>query len=362
MNALLRSTFAPLALVLAAAGASAQDPAAREVAELEALLARVDAALADLDALARPRFSFAQYDVRHLLQRPPDRVAPSLWVPSEAAGFRAARGGGGAGAFCFDSCEADAGAALEPDELEQLAVRAVGEDAWDDPASIEVHRGFLLVRQTLLGHARIRRLLDDLARPATRAVQLDVGFYHLPAPLERDLREAALAAGGVLDPALLARLDGAVRAGAARLTGSATLSALSEQRVYLHQGDERAYVADYERSSGGTGMVTETVPDPIVEVLRAGLALEVRPTVVDADAGGPRVALDVRFARSTPLTFVDRQTPWGVLTTPRVSMDSVRTSAQVPAGAGVLVFAARGTEDDGTSDVVIVVRPRVVGR
>ncbi|MCO5165301.1 MAG: hypothetical protein M9894_02900 [Planctomycetes bacterium] len=352
------STLAPLALLLAAAAAAAQDPRAREVAELEAMLARVDAALEALDRLARPPVTLVQHDVRHLVHRPADRAAPSLWVPSEAAGFRAARGAGGVLSFCFHGH--DEPACLDADRLSELVEAAVGDDAWEEPCSLEVHRGFLLVRQTPVGHARVRRLLDDLARRTTQAVQLDVGFYHLPPQLELAVRKAALEAGGVLDAALLARLDGAVRAGAARLTGMATLSALSEQRVYLHQGDERAYVADYERSSGGTGAVAETVPDPIVEVLRTGLALEVRPTVIEEGEGGPRVALDVRFARSAPLTFVDRATPWGPLTTPRVSMDSVRTSAQVPAGAGVLVFAARGVEDDGTSDVVIVVRPRVV--
>ncbi len=352
-----------LSLALLAGATRAQDDAReRELAELQAMLAQVDAALAELRPLARPAVTLVQYDVRHLLHQPVDRFAPSLWVPSEAAGFRAGRGGGGGGSFSFDSEEETEGTVLDADRLEQHLVTTVGEDEWDEPRSIELHRGFLFVRQTVLNHARLRQLLDLLTARAVRAVQLEVGFYALPLALEHEVRAAALTNRGVLSREVLARIDAAVREGGARQVGSATLTALDEQRVYLHQGAERAYVADYERSSGGTGQVTETVPDPIVEVLLTGMALEVRPTVVDADADDALVALDVRFARSRPLAFVERKTPWGPLTMPQVTMDSVRTSAHVPTGDGVLVFGARGTEDDGTTDVVIVVRPRVIGR
>lgn len=363
MSAKTITMSASLALALLAGAVRAQDGAReREVADLQAMLARVEAALAELEPLVAPAVTLAQYDVRHLLHQPVDRYAPSLWVPSEAAGFRAGNGGGGGGSFSFDSAEEYESTVLDADRLESHLVEVVGEDEWDEPRSIELHRGFLFVRQTALNHARIRRLLDMLTERAVRAVQLEVGFYALPLALEDEVRADALANRGVLSREVLARIDAAVRDGAARQVGSSALTALDEQRVYLHQGTERAYVADYERSSGGTGQVTETVPDPIVEVLLTGLALEVRPTVVDAHGDDAHVALDVRFARSRPLAFVERKTPWGPLTMPQVTMDSVRTSAQVPAGSGVLVFGARGTEDDGTTDVVIVVRPRVIGR
>lgn len=361
MNATKITLGAALSLALLVGVGRAQDGVReREVAELEAMLKRVEAALAELEPLAAPEVILAQYDVRHLMHQPEDRFAPSLWVPSEAAGFRA--GAGAAGSFSFDSEEEYESTVLDPDRLESHLIEVVGEDEWDEPRSIEVHRGFLFVRQTALNHARIRRLLDTLTERAVRAVQLEVGFYALPLALEDQVRADALANRGVLSRQVLDRIEAAVRDGGARQVGSSTLTALDEQRVYLHQGTERAYVADYERASGGTGQITETVPDPIVEVLLTGLALEVRPTVVDAHGDDAHVALDVRFARSRPLAFVERKTPWGPVTMPQVTMDSVRTSAQVPAGSGVLVFGARGTEDDGTTDVVIVVRPRVIGR
>lgn len=353
-------TFAVSTILLAAAASllQAQDKATdQEVRELEAMLAKVEAALVGFKPPAAPAVTLAQYDVRHLLYRPDDRVAPGLRLPSESAGFRT--GAGASGVMSFDYERESDGVVLDLDQLEQAATNAVGEDEWDEPRAIRVHRGYLIVHQTPIGHARIRRLLDELTRRAVQAIQLEVGFYALPPALEDEVRLGALSSGGVLGPELLARLDDAVREGSARLVGNAALTALDEQRVYVHQGIEQAYVAAYERSSGGTGMVTAVVPDPIIEILRAGLALDVRPTLIDT-GDGARVALDVRFARSRPLAFEKRQTPWGPMTMPQVTMDSVRTSAQVPDGSGMLVFAARGTADDGTADVVIVVRPRVL--
>jgi hypothetical protein len=352
----LTQLLAGSTLLLALTTGAARGQEEQERRELEAMLARVEAALAQLDPLVERKVTLAQYDVRHLMYRPVDRVAPALRLPSESAGFRT---GAGAASFSFDAEELQEGAMFDPDQLVTAVTSTVGEEEWDDPCSIEMHRGYLLVKQTAIGHARIRRLLDDLTRRALEAIQLEVGFYALPAELEEQVRLGAIESGGVLGPALLARLDDAVRDGGAKLVGNAALTALDEQRVYVHQGTEQAYVADYERSSGGTGQQTAVVPDPIIEILRAGLALDVRPTLVDT-GDGARVALDVRFTRSRPIAFEQRQTPWGPMTMPQVTMDSVRTSAQVPDGSGMLVFAARGTADDGTTDVVIVVRPRVL--
>lgn len=351
----LTQLIAGSTLLLALTTGAARGQEEQERRELEAMLARVEAAIAQLDPLLERTVTLAQYDVRQLMYRPIDRVAPALRLPSESAGFRT---GAGAGSFSFDE-ELEEFAMFDPDQLVTTVMSTVGEEEWDAPCSIDMHRGYLLVKQTEIGHARIRRLLDDLTRRALEAIQLEVGFYALPADLEEQVRLGAIESGGVLGPALLARLDDAVRDGGAKLVGNAALTALDEQRVYVHQGTEQAYVADYERSSGGTGQQTAVVPDPIIEILRAGLALDVRPTLVDT-GDGARVALDVRFTRSRPIAFEQRQTPWGPMTMPQVTMDSVRTSAQVPDGSGMLVFAARGTADDGTTDVVIVVRPRVL--
>ena len=94
---MLRTTFALTLLLACAVQAQDRTPdRAAEVKELEAMLARVDAALAALEPLHAPAVTLEQYDVRHLAYRPADRIAPSLWVPSQSAGYRTASGAGSA--------------------------------------------------------------------------------------------------------------------------------------------------------------------------------------------------------------------------------------------------------------------------
>ncbi|MDC3379201.1 hypothetical protein OAX78_02860 [Planctomycetota bacterium] len=351
-----------LALALATP-AAAQDDATRtaEIAELETLLQRTDAALAALEPLISEDTRFVQYDIRQLMYRPKDRAAPALSMHGQNSGFRT---GGGGGMLSFDSGDQLSGL-FQPDQIESMIVQGVGEDDWDDPRSIEVNRGYLLIRQTDLGHARIATVLAELQAGLLRTVQLEVGFYRLPPELQDQVDEAALAADGVLPPETLAQLDAWSQAGQASLVASGMLSCLNEQRVFLHHGRERTYVSDYERSSGGTGVTVETVSDPIVSVLRSGLALDVCPTVLSS-AGGLSVSLDVNFVRATPVASTRHATPWGPLEAARMNVDSVRTSARVPTGSGMLVFSSRGSgaDEDGAglfpADVTIVVRPIAV--
>lgn len=360
MRALLLTSV--LALALAPPAPAQEKDRAAEVKELEALLAKLDAALAATKTVAEPATTLELYDVRTLLSVPPDRAAPLLVVAADAAGYQTGAGAPAGGAFSFDAGkEEEEGSALDSDKLVEVLTNAVGEEQWDEPRSIESHRGLLIVRQTALGHVRIRKTLDALFARAGTSIQLEVGFWHLGAELREEVRKAGLANDGVLPPEMLQRLEvaaGDVKAGA-RLVGATLVSALDGQRVYLHQGSERTYVADFELSSGGTGQVTATVPDPRIEVLRTGLAVDARPTLVQ-EGGRKLVALDVRFVRCRPGPTGKRATPYGPLDTPQVTTDGVRTSARVPTGAGMLVYAAEG--GDAGDEVTIVVRPRIVER
>lgn len=359
-------THAPLLVILlalapqAAAQAGPPSPKAAEVEELKALLGKLDAAIAKHAALLDPAVTLEVTDVRGLLAaHPPDRAAPRMSVDSAAAGFQTARGGGGS--FCFDGDEEPDGTVLDPDKLQELLVHAVGEERWEAPCSIEVHRGSLIVRQTAVGHERLRRALAALQADTWTAVQLEVGFWSLSADLREGLRRAALESDGVLPAASLAALDAAAGKGARQL-GATVVSALDGQRVYLHQGAERAYIAEVSQSSGGGTGKDEwvAVADPIVRVLRSGVTVDARPTLV-RDGEREVVHLDVRFARCRVTGGSQKPTPWGPIDCPQVETDTVRTSARVQAGGGMLVYAAEGGADVG-DDVTIVVRPRIVRR
>lgn len=51
---------------------------------------------------------------------------------------------------------------LDADSLVELVLNGVGEDAWDDPASVEVHRGQLILRQTAAQREQVREVLAKL--------------------------------------------------------------------------------------------------------------------------------------------------------------------------------------------------------
>lgn len=357
MRTPILTAFAVSLCTLPALAQEAPSSREAEIKTLEAMLARVDAALATLEPVAQPPMTLAQYDIRHLLYAPTDRLPPSMTIPSDAAGFRT---GAGKGGFVFSFEDEEESYGLDVEQIETMLTQAVGEEAWDDPASIEIADGYLIVNQTAPSHARIQRLLTQLKQRETRSIQLEVGFYSLPTALQLKIEAAALSGRGSLSPAILTLLDRSVESGDAKLSGSAMLTALDEQRVYLHQGSEQAIVSDYEQSSGGTGQVVGTVADPIVEVLRTGLTLGMRATL-SGEGIRPRVSMDVRFVRTRPLEMAHSETPWGAIDMPRVSVDSVRTSARVSSGGGMLVFSARASRDEAQPDVTIIVRPLVVG-
>lgn len=350
----------------------AQDDAARkaEIKELEAMLSKVDAALKTLDPVVKPAYELRLFDVRALLVRPIDRPAPSLTIPSRSAGYRTAsgapKGKAGAGSLSFEEAESE-GSVLEPDKLEELIQNSIGEDRWDDPASIEIHRGALMINQTQAALAQTAKLLATLKARQLQSMQLEVGFYALSPAILNTLQESALKSDGVLSTAALALLDKAVGTKQATLIRSAMLTALNQQRVYLHQGSERAYVSEFVQSSGGTGTSIATVADPIIKTLRSGLALDMRPTLIERKSGR-QIALDVRFVQTKLLGSLRRATPWGAIDTPRVSVDSVRTSAKVTPGQGMLVFSAQSSAEEDTkagkggvaTNLTIVVRPRLV--
>ncbi|HBP20723.1 MAG TPA: hypothetical protein DEA08_23410 [Planctomycetes bacterium] len=342
--------------LLGGAPAHAQETRAQEIARLEKLLEQVEGALQELDEVAAPKQVWVEYDLRTLLKASVDRLAPSMALPTPDAGMQTAAGGKGAagGAFSFEESEEPAGP-LDPDQIVELVsasfLRA-------HPAELQIHNGFLQLRTSAANHALARKVLDGLHADRQRRLQLEVGVYSLPRELQEALEQASLRADGVLPPQILTRLDAAVAAGKAKLIDGALLSSAGEQTVYFHRGLERSYVASFERSSGGTGSVVETVSKPLIEVLRTGVALEVRSTPLERG-----VMLDLRCTRSQLIESSRRATPYGSIDVPRLKLTATRTSTRLGSGDGLLLSAAReeasgkGEDKRAEQSTVIVLRP-----
>lgn len=123
------------------------------------------------------------------------------------------------------------------------------------------------------------------------------------------------------------------------------VTAHNGQRVYVSVITQRAYIADYNLVSGGTGFSIIEVADPEVETFQEGVILDVDP-VISHDK--KYITLDVKPTLATLLggiistvlislgsfTNVAFQVPIGV---PEISLQQSFTSVTVPNGGTVLL-------------------------
>ena len=134
----------------------------------------------------------------------------------------------------------------------------------------------------------------------------------------------------------------AVAAGDARLGQATVLHGRDGQRISVSSTRQRAYLGDVERSSGGTGQVVEEVPDPIIEVLETGLAVEAR-----ASCTPTRTVLELRWTRATLLDVSHQESFEGTrLEHPRVDREVVEGQVTLAPGqvAVLKAVAADGHE------------------
>jgi hypothetical protein len=329
-------------------------------AEAKAEVERLSTCLAVLEpALERIRQArvvrWELIDVRDLLNGKHDLVFGELGLKSEK------RHQGGAGSFVFgDEPTEDPGeGAITPDRIVEMVREMTGDDeGWGDPAYIAVHRGSLLVRNTPGTLANLHAALASFRQERSGLVQLEAGFYRLEPALLAELEAAAAAdgsTGGAIPGPALVRLDDAVAKGeGAAFLGGGFLVARSGERVYLHEGLERAYVSDFETSSGGTSTIVEKVAQPIVGVLRTGFKLDVR--VTEDPESRRKLSVEASVSRAKLRGIGKSETPNGPIETPAIDMDEANASVTVVEGHGVLVVTHGAPGKTGV--VALVLRPR----
>ncbi len=131
------------------------------------------------------------------------------------------------------------------------------------------------------------------------------------------------------------------------------VTAHNGQRVYVSVITQRAYIADYELVSGGTGFTIIEVADPVVQTFQEGVILDVDP-VISPDK--KYVTLDVRPTLASLIggvistirislgsfTNVAFQVPIGV---PKITLQQSFTSVTVPNGGTVLLGGFKSMND-----------------
>jgi len=131
------------------------------------------------------------------------------------------------------------------------------------------------------------------------------------------------------------------------------VTAHNGQRVFVSVITQRAYIADYNLVSGGTGFAIIEVADPEVQTFQEGVILDVDP-VISHDK--KYVTLDVRPTLATLIggvistilislgsfTNVANQVPIGI---PEISLQQSFTSVTVPNGGTVLLGGFKSLND-----------------
>lgn len=389
---------------------------------------------------ARGEYILEIYEVGDLLNRTPDFPGDTIRIASDQG---SSSSGSGAGSFSFDSEEETEGYVLEPDQLEEIVTNAVGEDNWDDPASIEIHKGQIIVNQTREMHAQIREVLRNLRRNTGLFVQVEARFINMTDDFLRDIgvdfRDVGVSPPVfghspplVLDPSVQnpnpnrtigfgqqipaqgtgrnsrlgptfpvgaaptgtlfgssmfgGRTEHILDGGAAFFTGNRlnpagvnpnkgfafaaalldpfqvnailraeqeearrkivhapVITAANRQRVHVSVVTQRAYIADYELSSGGTGLTVAEVADPIIETFQEGVVLDVRPTI---SADRKYITLDVRPTLATLVGGSFRQIAVNLGT---VSSAAINVNIEVPQIVLQEAFTSVTLPDGGTA-------------
>ncbi len=131
------------------------------------------------------------------------------------------------------------------------------------------------------------------------------------------------------------------------------ITAANGQRVYVSVITQRAYIADYELVSGGTGFAIIEVADPVVQTFQEGVILDVEPVIshdkkyVTMDVrptlatliGGVISTINISLGSFTNVAF---QVPIGI---PEIKLQQSFTSVTVPNGGTVMLGGFKSLDE-----------------
>lgn len=264
---------------------------------------------------------------------------------------------------------------LDPDELLAIVTDAVGADAWGEPASIELHRGRLIVNQTREVHRQLRDVLTNLRRTADVFVQVEMRVFAMPDPFLRNIGVSSNDAhdeqrGPALKATILERfqlraiIDHEQEHGRRKVVQAPVVTVVDRQWVHVSIVTQRAYVSDYELSAGGGG---PTIADPVVSTFEEGVVLDVRPTI---SADRKSVTLDVRSTVSTLVSLQEVTVDLGsipsaaiqvTIEVPELRRQKALTSVTLPDG-GTVLFSGLRPPAPGTPNEIILMTAKLIPR
>ena len=225
-----------------------------------------------------------------------------------------------------------------PDAFPELLRAGSPVEVWEDPASMEVRNGRLMVRHNAETIRGIRTMLGDLRSRLLWSMTTRVDVVELPTAALEAWR--ASGKGAVeLTKEQLAQLEAWLRAGTARRLSRLELPGRPSVANDVRAGRDISYLQDFDAKVAENA----TVPVPVVGRLFSGQYLSVRPDIL---SGGTHAVLDVRFHRTKQdaKAMREAQTPAGTVELPNMATFRLRSSLVARFGA-TLLFGSEGDED-----------------
>ncbi len=336
-----------------------RDEAFDPAAALEELTTIREAVLARLRRLAPERYGDAleedvqqppleprSYPIQDLLATPEDGLAP---LPTVDIHGLSGPGDGGGGVLTFEDDRNPplVGVGMSLDLLVELLEAELA----DAPSvSLEPSPTHLVVQARPAEHARVEALLARLREPRAGLVELEAQIFVMPPAVFGRLN-----AGSGLDAAAEAALAAALESGEVRARGSERLVIRDGERVVLHRGGSRSFLADIDVDPAGGAPVLR----PVVRALNEGLLLELRP-IVDRARGRALIELALTLCESEGQA--ERREVHGLeLELPRIAIASTSSTSCVSLGRTVLlggVLAPEGAEPGLAA--VVALRTRLI--
>jgi hypothetical protein len=336
-----------------------------------AFLKKVEEAIEIIEKDREKPVSLEFIDVSNLILKVNDYEPPSPFVYDVEGGWGGSPGEAGGVSFDDEEGESWEGEPFGPDELIERVKYVTGDENWpEEPGGfgmIEHHRGKLIVCHTPEMIEKVRNIIKDIERDLPVQISSEV---YLLAVKEDYLGELRKKGSSVITPEAVKKILSDTRMkGETELVRTAYLNSYSAQAAYLYNGAIHTYQGDTDTSGAG-GLTPIEIFDPIINIFREGLIVGLRADY-NKDTKKVNLVAMISLSKLTAIEehkgigggFAEKQefgvTPC-VVETPKVDLQIVSGSADVPEGYGLLLGGSRmKTAQAEQKSFVVLIVPRI---
>jgi hypothetical protein len=340
-------------------------------------LKKVETTISAIEADRKLPVEMKIIDIADLLVSIPDYVPPSPFVTDVESIGPYSRGTGTS--FAGAENEPFEGR-LSPDELLGVIIRMTGAENWDtteragQECSIKMRSGKIFVTHTPEMIKKVESAISDFRKKLPPLISSTIYLLAADEEYLGQLREKGSSV--VSAEAIKKLISDAKQAGKVELLRTGYLTAFSSQTAYLYCGATHTYQGDTDTSGQG-GLAPFEIFDPIINVFNEGLIVGLQAQY-NSQTGQTNILATVSLSK---LTAIEKHTGIGGLglsepgkeaegkarkcevETPKVDLQIVSGTGDVPAGCGLLLGGSRiKTAQAEQKSFVVIIVPAVQGQ